>query len=668
LKRVLRAILREARIAFIFAYVLFWASNSTRMVGMGVAGICALLLILLQNTSFFVSTEWFVFDHWTKLAAPWRPLDPSLALVVIDEGSMTDFSKEKGWEWPWPRESHADMIAYLKRAGAREIWIDIFFDTPRDAYQDDEVRATAAAAGNVHFAARSGRVPLFTPTFPVDLGSQNEVLRYDLSGEHLLAWPLPFNELKNDKLTVTPVFSLVIEGEKILKALAADDRTDPVKIQAVLAQGPMPPGAGRFRDKIVYIGGSAAGTYDLKPTPSGLHEPAVMIHLVNRSNELTRGFFREIGFWTRSLVCAGCCFLIAFVVTELPSFRRQLAATVLVLAVVILVSFKLFVARIWVHPALDGFAIALTFTSAVSVNYLREGRKRQRTEDLFGKFLSRKMVDRLISKSDEIVLGGEKAELTVFFSDLSGFTSLSETMPSDRLVGLLNAYLGNMSELICEQEGTLDKYIGDAIMAFWGAPDHSPDHAWQACYAALACRKRLGELAPVWEAEYGSKLSARIGINTDEMTVGLIGSRRLHNYTVIGDAVNLASRLEGANKAYGTSIMISQRTLDLARGKIEVRPIDFLRVKGKTQPVRVYELLARAGELADTDKEAQAAFTSAFEAYQRQDWTQAEESLRQVLALQSRDPLAAVYLKRIAAFKSQPPGPDWDGVFTLDEK
>ena len=225
-----------------------------------------------------------------------------------------------------------------------------------------------------------------------------------------------------------------------------------------------------------------------------------------------------------------------------------------------------------------------------------------------------------------------------------------------------------MSELIYEQEGTLDKYIGDAIMAFWGAPDASPDHAWRACHAALACQKRLAELAPQWEKEYGARLSARIGINTDEMTVGLVGSDRLHNYSVIGDAVNLASRLEGANKAFGTSILIAQRTVDLAQGKIEVRPVARLQVKGKTRPVMVYELLARAGELTDVQRTAQQAFTEAFAAFLQRDWALAEKLLNGVLKNQPDDALARVYLRRVRDGAKAPPGPEWDGVFKLDEK
>jgi adenylate cyclase len=271
-------------------------------------------------------------------------------------------------------------------------------------------------------------------------------------------------------------------------------------------------------------------------------------------------------------------------------------------------------------------------------------------------------------RPDQVKLGGEKAELTVLFSDLSGFTTLSENMESDVLLGLLNTYLNEMSELIYEREGTLDKYIGDAIMAFWGAPDASPNHAWQACHAALACHKRLAEMAPEWEEKYGAKLSARIGINTDVMTVGLVGSNRLHNYSVIGDAVNLASRLEGANKPFGTFLMISQRTLDLAEGKIEVRPIARLQVKGKENWVMVYELMAKAGELSETQRVAQQLFTEAFASFLRRDWAQAEELLLRLLGQQSDDALAKVYLKRVRDYAQSPPESKWTGVFKLDEK
>jgi len=303
-----------------------------------------------------------------------------------------------------------------------------------------------------------------------------------------------------------------------------------------------------------------------------------------------------------------------------------------------------------------------------STNYLREGKRRKVTQELFGKFVSSKVVDRLVARPDQLKLGGEKAELSVLFSDLSGFTTLSETMTSDVLLTLLNSYLNEMSELIYEREGTLDKYIGDAIMAFWGAPDYSPDHAWQACYAALACQKRLAELSPKWEETYGVKLTARIGINTDEMTVGLVGSNRLHNYSVIGDGVNLASRLEGANKPFGTSIMIAQRTLDLAQGKVEVRPIALLQVKGKTKPVKVYELLARAGELNESERGVQQAFTQAFEAFLKREWNTAEEHLQEVFSHQPEDMLATLYQKKIREYKISPPGPDWIGILKLDDK
>ena len=649
----------------------FLELTGQRGIDLLLALICGVGLIALQGTPFLQRAEWLAFDKLTQWTPKARPLDPSLAIVAIDDNSLKELGAPPGnWAWPWPRSAYADLIAYLKAAGAREIWLDLVFYTPdHDSFQDDELKAVAAAAGNVHFGqGKDGvSVSIFQPTFSVAVPAtteENPVIHSDVNGGHLLAWPARFNDLKG----VTSAAIPVVEGLKLLKTLSADDRTDPQKVAAIWAQPAALPLAERFRDKIVYIGVTAGSGYDYKAFPVGNHEPSTMVHIVARSNEMQGGYFREIPDWLRNLLVLGCCFLVSDWFRRVPVFHRYTAFVFAVLAVIAVSAFALFLERIWIRPVLYELAVATTFVMVTSVNYVREGNKRRMTEELFGKFVSRKVVDRLVARPDQLKLGGEKAELTVLFSDLSGFTTLSEQMASDVLLGLLNSYLNEMSELIYEREGTLDKYIGDAIMAFWGAPDASPDHAWQACHAALACQKRLAEMAPDWEAQYGAKLYARIGINTDEMTVGLVGSNRLHNYSVIGDAVNLASRLEGANKPFGTAIMIAQRTVDLAQGKIEVRPIAMLQVKGKEKAVMVYELMARAGELDDRQRVKQRLFTEAFGAFRSREWAKAESLLLALLKQEPEDELAKLYLKRVRDYALHPPEPGWDGVFKLDEK
>ena len=469
------------------------------------AFVCAMSLIGLQGTPFFQRAEWLAFDKLTQWTAKSRPLDPSLALVVIDDASIQELGsgQAKSWAWPWPRGAYADLIAYLKASGAKEIWIDLVFYTPdQDGFQDDELKAVAAAAGNVHFGQGMDHdsVSIFQPTFNVAVPAtteENPVIHSDVSGTHLLAWPVRFNELESEKNgLVTPAAIPVVEGEKLLKTLASDDRTDPQKIAAIWAQPTALPLGERFRDKIVYVGVSASSGYDYKAFPIGNHEPSTMNLVVTRSNEIQNGFFREIPDWLRNLIVLACCFLVSDLFRRAPDFHRYTVCVFLLLGLIGVVGVAFFLERIWIRPVLDELAVATTFVMVTSVNYVREGRKRRVTQEMFGKFVSRKIVDRLVARPDSLKLGGEKAELSVLFSDLSGFTTLSEGMESDVLLGLLNEYLNEMSELICQREGTLDKYIGDAIMAFWGAPDASPDHAWQACHAALACLEAAGGNGP----------------------------------------------------------------------------------------------------------------------------------------------------------------------------
>ncbi|HUS28713.1 MAG TPA: adenylate/guanylate cyclase domain-containing protein, partial [Kofleriaceae bacterium] len=259
-------------------------------------------------------------------------------------------------------------------------------------------------------------------------------------------------------------------------------------------------------------------------------------------------------------------------------------------------------------------------------------------------------------------LRGQLRELTVYFSDLAGFTSLAETRRPDELVTFLSEYFDDMSKIIAAERGTVDKYIGDGIMAFWGAPLPLEQHAVHACIAALRCQERVRELS-----KSGVELVTRIGLATGEVLVGNIGSTERLNYTVMGDIANLASRLEGLNKQYGTDLLISEKTYEQARSKIVARPLDVVAVKGKKEGVRVFELLAIRGE----DKAAEAiedASTRALTAYLARDFATAIAAWNEVLAKRPADKAATTMRDRAQAFATTPPPPEWTGVMIAKEK
>ena len=262
-------------------------------------------------------------------------------------------------------------------------------------------------------------------------------------------------------------------------------------------------------------------------------------------------------------------------------------------------------------------------------------------------------------------LGGDKRELTVFFSDMSGFTALSEQMEPKKLVELLNEYLGAMTDSIFLQEGTLDKYEGDAVMAFWGAPLEQADHARRACWAALDNRSRLKELCKSWEARGLPVFDIRIGINTGRMIVGNVGSAAHMGYTVLGDAVNTGARLEQANKHYGTHILISEATRRAAGGAVEAREVDLLELRGKKKSILVFELLGLAGQVLGERRRGYSLYEEGLAAYRAQRWDAAERALRAAIAALGEDKASSVLLQRVLVFRHHPPGRDWDGVFRV---
>lgn len=286
----------------------------------------------------------------------------------------------------------------------------------------------------------------------------------------------------------------------------------------------------------------------------------------------------------------------------------------------------------------------------------------------FGKYVPTALVRELITTGQEAKLGGQEAELTVFFSDIADFTRISEQLRPAELVAHVGDYLGEMSELVLASQGTVDKYIGDAVMAFWGAPTPVPNHPLQACRAALACQHRLGQLQEQWRAAGKPELFTRIGLHTGEMIVGNMGSHNRLNYTVIGDAVNLASRLEGLNKYYGTSILISAATWQRVRDQLLARPVDCVAVKGKRQGLVIYELLAERAEATQQQHALAQAAELAMQAYLARDFVAAADGFAQVLAVQPGDLAAQKLHARCQEFAAAPPPADWDGSYQMASK
>lgn len=318
-----------------------------------------------------------------------------------------------------------------------------------------------------------------------------------------------------------------------------------------------------------------------------------------------------------------------------------------------------------VSPSL---AVVTGYFSSTAYHFLKERQQNVLIKGMFSHYVSNAVVNELISNPEKLKLGGEKKTLTVLFSDIANFTTFAEKKQPEELVSFINQFLNEMSEIIIANDGTLDKYLGDAVMAFWGAPIEVPDHAYKACLTALQMQTRLAQLREIWTNKTESSIHIRIGINSGEVIVGNIGGEKRFDYTVLGDNVNLASRLEGANKEYGTSIMISESTYELVKDKFLVRYLDVVRVKGKTKPTAVYELISVKG-----DKKAEEAienmdfYFQGIELYKHRSFDAAFDYFKRSYE-KLKDYPSKVYMNRCEFYLSNPPDENWDGVFELKSK
>jgi len=428
--------------------------------------------------------------------------------------------------------------------------------------------------------------------------------------------------------------------------------------------------ANDFVNKVFFYGLTAPGTHDLNPMPYDRRYPMLGLHANAYNTILTSNYLNKISFLQNALIILAFGLLMGFIVPKLKPISGALT-TIGILALYLLVAQFFFFEQqgTWIDVFGPVLTIVIAYTTITVYNFFSEEKEKKMIRGMFSKYVTKSVVDELLKNPDMLKLGGEKKTLTVFFSDVAGFTSISEKLTPEELVALLNEYLTAMTNIVLKYDGMVDKYEGDAIMAVFGAPVHYDDHPLRACHVSIDMQKELISLRAKWKSEGRPELYVRIGLNTGPMVVGNMGALSRLDYTVMGDSVNLGARLEGANKQYGTYFMISEFTYEHVKDDLETRFLDSLRVKGKAQPVKVYEVLERKENgLSEKKKKAMEFYKQGMESYLAQKWEDGIGFFRKALEADETDAPSKVYLERCTSYKENPPPHDWDGVYVMTTK
>ena len=421
---------------------------------------------------------------------------------------------------------------------------------------------------------------------------------------------------------------------------------------------------------LAVVGVTALGTYDQRVTPFDSFLPGVFVQASIMDDLLTGRLLSRPAYMVP--VEIGILLLLGLAVgLGLPRLRGGLGIAVflgggmVVYAAVDQLLFSRWGVDLFLVTPL--FTFVLLGLSVAVFQWAVVDREKREVRRAFQHYLAPSVLESVLKDPKKLSLDPSKTEVTVLFSDIRGFTTISEGLPAEELAKVLNAYLTPMTHEVFRHGGTLDKYMGDAIMAFWGDPIPRPDHALEACRTALAMFDALDGLNRTFEGRGWPRVEIGVGINTSTVSAGNFGSDVLFDYTVMGDGVNLASRLEGINKTYGTRIVLSEFTLARVRDQAVVRELDAVRVKGKHEPVRIYELLG-LGHVGPDVAALLVDFAAALADYRARRWDAAAEGFQRCLARRPGDGPAALYVERCATMKADPPGPGWDGVFTLTTK
>jgi adenylate cyclase len=684
--------------------------------GILVGAAAFLIAFAIQTLHLFRALEWKSWDARLRLMANPERAGKDIVLILVDQYSLDVYRKEQGLSWPWPREIYAYLLRYLKVGGAAACFLDMAMsETSVYKAEDDAILARAMAdAGNVFVpialsaeemesdeaaVKRLGRFSSKTPVGPpavtgltsvaAPLGIFLEAARgvgnvgVNPDGDGIYRrLPLAFGfrdlTLPSVPLALANFVRGTVDlipkdeaGRMIIRfwGPAGTYRAYPIATLinswAQMQDGRKPQIPAReFAGKIVLVGLSAVGLHDLKSSPLSAVIPGVEIHAAALDTLLHGPFIRPAS----PMALSALTFLWALLAGVAASILRKawlVAGTFLVFpAVPAAAAVLALTAGVWLDVVFPMVAVVLTLIGASVLNYSVEGRQRRFIKNVLHHYLSPAVIERIIETPELLRLGGEEREITSFFSDVAGFTTVAEKLSPHELVGLLNAYLSEMTDIILTAGGTLDKYEGDAIVAFWNAPLDDPGHVLKACRAALACQTKLGHSAAQFERRFGHVLRARIGLNTGPAVVGNMGSSRRFDYTAMGDTVNLAARLESACKFYRVPLLAGESTFARVKDEIVGREVDLVCVSGKTRPVRIYELVGEKSQVSPDGIRAIEIYHRALQSYRDRRWDAAIEGFKTLAG----DPLAGLYLDRCLRFEQNPPPADWDRVADLTTK
>jgi adenylate cyclase len=685
--------------------------------------VTVLLIASLDQSDFFKTYELKSMDLFQRFHAPLE--NPEVLVLEINQQDLTALS-EKGIQWPWPRQIYAPLVEFCAKAGAKGIIFDILFSEPSSYGKEDDLALAEAireagcvflpmslsskssaiqdASSLTRFGIRRAEsLPEFrearsfvlpVPEFVAGVrGLGNVILSPDRDGVYRdVALFTRLQEFLLPSLTVAPLLdrvefkegkvlmegralSLNPEGQLLLHFYGKDFQFPKLSALDVLSayQSPNEPLSekvkGAIKDRYVIVALTAPGLYDLKPTAVTSVSPGAYVHGILLTNLLRGDHLREVGGgWKYALMFLLGGILGYAILVNVSFWKNTLIFLLFVLGWPALSSALFFIHDSWLGFLSFEMAFFLVFGMTSTYSYNTEGKKRRVIRQLFSCYMSEVLVKELESKPEKARLGGDRRFITIFFSDLANFTTLSERFEPERIVSLLNEYFTEMSQVILDSQGVIDKYQGDGIMAFWGAPISLEDHAARACIAALECQARMHKINESLSREGIPPLSMRIGLHSGDAVVGNMGSAQRFDYTIIGDNVNLASRLEGVNKQFGTKVIISETTYLRAGDRVETRELDLIAVKGKEKPIRIYELLGEKARLTEEQEKWKLLYEEALQSYRAKDFVGARQRFAQVLETNPGDHPAAVLLKRCEELQDNAPAADWDGVFRLKQK